>query len=208
MKGQTYLVISIVIMTVLLTGCQKASVKSSIQALNSDQKNYIKWTNDTFGSVTDSKYSRLSKRARKEMEKVWLAQIEEGPCSKHYACGYYEAINSLGAINSRKAITPLSEIAFDRREKDNRDRWMATRALGEIGDERVVPELIHLLYHYNKNTRLWAEISLVKITGQNFEDDWKAWGQWWNTQGKNPEFSPERIQWTTRKHLAYPGKKK
>ena len=83
-------------------------------------------------------------------------------------------------IKSKKAVDSLLKIAADRREKDNRDRWMATRALGIVGDESVVPELIHLVYHYNQNTRFWAQISLVRLTGKNFGRDWQKWGQWWN----------------------------
>ena len=56
------------------------------------------------------------------------------------------------------------------------DRHTACRALGMLGDSSVVPELVHLTYHYNWNTRQWAQISLVRLTGQNFGRDVAAGG--------------------------------
>jgi hypothetical protein len=67
--------------------------------------------------------------------------------------------------------------------------------LGIIGDKASVPEMIHLLYHYNSNTRWWAQISLVRLTGTNFAKDWNAWGKWWNDQNGQPPFKPEIIRW-------------
>lgn len=72
---------------------------------------------------------------------------------------------------------------------------MAIRGLGIIGDKPAVPELIHLVYHGNVNTHWWAQISLVRLTGQNFARDWKAWGEWWNKQNGQPPFNPEIIRW-------------
>ena len=92
----------------------------------------------------------------------------------------------------------MLKIATERREKDNRDRWMATRALGIIGGKSIVPELIPLLYHYNQNTRFWAQISLVRLTKVNFEADWEAWAKWWNEKMGKPKFEGPKVTWTTR----------
>jgi hypothetical protein len=43
--------------------------------------------------------------------------------------------------------------------------------------------------------RWWAQISLVRLTGQNFGQDWKVWGAWWNTQKGQPPFHPEMVRW-------------
>ena len=86
-------------------------------------------------------------------------------------------------------------MAFNLRAEDNRERWMAVRAMGVIGDRSVVPEMIHLLYHPNLDTRWWAQISLVELTGQNFGKDWNAWGKWWNSQNGQPPFNPAIIRW-------------
>ena len=72
---------------------------------------------------------------------------------------------------------------------------MAIRALGILGDKESVPDLIHLVYHGNVNTRWWAQISLVRITGKNFAKDWNAWGKWWNDQGGQPAYKAEIIRW-------------
>ena len=127
----------------------------------------------------------------REQLEARLLDTLQGPQTREY----YQAINSLGALKSQKAVSPLLEIAAERREKNCRDRWMAIRALGLIGDKRVVPELIHLVYHGNVNTRWWAQISLVQLTGENLGYDWKAWGKWWADQGGKPEFNPEFVVW-------------
>jgi len=92
----------------------------------------------------------------------------------------------------------MLRIAIDPEQKDNRARWMAVRALGILGDESVVPDLIHLVYHYHQNTRLWAQITLVRLTGVNFGYDWRQWGQWWNENKGVPLFSSEIVPWTAR----------
>jgi HEAT repeat protein len=107
------------------------------------------------------------------------------------------AINGLTVLGSRKAVPGLLKIAAQRAEKDNRDRWMAVRALGIIGDASVVPELVHLTYHYNQNTRFWAQISLVRLTGENFGRDVAAWKAWWEKQGKRPPIDAKPVVWAT-----------
>ncbi len=72
---------------------------------------------------------------------------------------------------------------------------MAIRALGIIGDKISVPELIHLVYHGNVNTRWWAQIALVQLNAQNFGNNWAAWGQWWTESGGQPAFNPDIIRW-------------
>ncbi len=168
--------------------------KAFPEVLNEAQRLYMQWTGERFSGYLDkSDYADLSDSTKAELEKGWIS-ILEGPWSRKY----YDTINCLAALKSKKAVKPLLHIAAERREKDNRDRWMAVRALGIIGDESVVPELIHLIYHYNQNTRFWAQISLARITGVNFGYDWQKWGEWWNQQGKQPPFSPEKITWTTK----------
>jgi len=48
-----------------------------------------------------------------------------------------------------------------------------------LGDPAAIPELIPLVYHFNMNTRWDAQVSLVRLTGQNFGADAKAWGEWY-----------------------------
>jgi hypothetical protein len=160
--------------------------------LNEDQRLMGQYTERKYHSFFDERtFDGWSNNERAGLERRLIDTLK-GPRSDEY----YQAINSLAALRSTKGLPALRELAFDRREKDNRDRWMSVRALGLLGDKQSVPEMIHLLYHYNVNTRWWAQISLVRLTGQNFGKDWKAWGNWWNSQNGQPPFNPEIIRWS------------
>lgn len=163
----------------------------SLALLNDDQRAIVEWTDRQFRSFFDARsFEGWSAEERANLEKRLIDALS-GPHSREY----YQAINSLAALRSTNALPKLRALAFDRAEKDNRDRWMAIRALGIIGDKSAVPELAHLVYHGNTNTRWWAQISLVRLTGQNFGKDWNAWGKWWNEQKGQPPFKPEIIRW-------------
>jgi hypothetical protein len=159
--------------------------------LNAEQKLVLEWTDRRFGSYFDARtFEGMPAQERADLEKRTLDALK-GPKNREY----YQAINTVAALRSAAGLKALREIAFDRREKDNRDRWMAVRALGMIGEESDVPELIHLVYHGNTNTRWWSQISLVRLTGQNFGNDWNAWGKWWNGRNSQPPFKPEMVRW-------------
>lgn len=159
--------------------------------LKEDQRRVLEWTDRQFRGFFEMRtFDGWPAPERANLETRLLDTLK-GPHTREY----YQAINSLGALRSQKAVAPLLAIAADRAEKDNRDRWMAIRSLDLVGDKSVVPELIHLVYHGNANTRWWAQISLVRLTGQNFGNDWKAWGNWWNAQKGQPPFKPELIRW-------------
>lgn len=169
--------------------------KTAENKLNELQRTYVEWTGNTFSSfLCKGKFDDFSPRQRLKEEKKALALLKEG---KAAGIDYYVAINALGELKSKRAVRHLLKIAADRQEKDNRDRWMATRAIGLRGNRAAVPTLIHLVYHYNQNTRMWAQISLVRLTGQNFGTDYQAWGNWWAEQGGKPKFKNKKIVWTT-----------
>ncbi len=173
-------------------GTNEANSTNFVTRLNDHQRVVLDWTDRQFRNFRDARtFAGWSEAERATLERRSLDALQ-GPQSTDY----YQAINTLGALRSTAAVPALSQIAFDRAEKDNRDRWMATRALGMIGDVSAVPSLIHLLYHPNANTRWWAQISLVRLTGQNFGGDWTAWGRWWNSQNGTPPFTPEIILWS------------
>lgn len=174
-------------------GAPTGAVSAGASArLNAEQRAVLEWTERVFRDAFDARtFDQWPEAQRSTLETRLLAALVRGP----YGEDYYRAINSLGALRSPKALAPLLALAADRGEKDNRDRWMAVRALGLIGDKKAAPELIHLLYHYNANTRWWAQISLVRLTGVNFGKDWRAWGKWWNDQGGQPAFKPELVRW-------------
>lgn len=159
--------------------------------LNDDQRRFLAWTDRQFRSFFDERrFVGWSEAERTALEARELDALS-GPHSREY----YQAINTLGALRSERALPKLREIALDRRDKNNRDRWMAIRVLGLMGDRRSIPDLIHLVYHGNVNTRWWAQISLVRLTGENFGGDWEGWGRWWNGRHGQPPYDPARIRW-------------
>jgi hypothetical protein len=160
-------------------------------ALNEDQRAVMAWTDRQFHSFFDARtFDGWSAEETRNLETKSIDALE-GPRLQEY----YQAINTLGALHSTNALPRLREIAFDRADKNNRDRWMAVRVLGLMGDRQSVPEMIHLVYHGKSNTRWWAQISLVRLTGQNFGKDWSAWGKWWNDQKSQPPYDSEVIRW-------------
>ncbi len=174
-----------------------SEIKTTVsnQLLNEDQRLMVQWTesNKRFRDLFETRSFRYwSAQDRADLENRLLETLN-GPKTSDY----YRAFDTLAVLRSARAVPALRAIAFDHREKDNRDRWLAVRALGLLGDKQSVPELIHLLYHYNLNTRWWAQISLVRLTGQNFGNDWNAWGNWWNSQNGQPPFNPEIIRWSS-----------
>ncbi|NOS72887.1 MAG: hypothetical protein HOP33_23550 [Verrucomicrobia bacterium] len=161
------------------------------QLLNDNQRAVLAWTDRQFRSFFDARsFDGWSDKERSDLE-TRLIESLKGPQTRDY----FQAINTLGAMRSTKALPALRAIAYERADKNNRDRWMAIRSLGMIGDKADVPELIHLVYHGNQNTHWWAQISLVRLTGQNFGKDWNVWGKWWNDQSGQPPFKPEIIRW-------------
>jgi hypothetical protein len=104
-------------------------------------------------------------------------------------------------LHATNALPHLRKLALEHRdtlvklEKSNRPRWMAIRALGVMGDKLAVPGMIHLLYHNNSYVRWSAQIALVRLTGQNFGSDWRAWGKWVSIQRGYPPFNPEPVRW-------------
>jgi hypothetical protein len=158
--------------------------------LNEDQRRVVQSTGRQFRNLLDARtFDDWSPTRRATLEQHALDALN-GPQATEY-----QAISRLGALRSTKAVPRLRELAFNRQEGNNRVRWLAVRALGMIGDKSVVPDMIHLLYHRNLDTRWWAQISLVDLTGQNFGKDWNAWGNWWNAQHGQPPFNPQIIRW-------------
>lgn len=165
--------------------------KAGDEQLNDDQRAVLAWTDRQFKSYFDNRtFDGWSEEERGTLERKLIDALN-GPRSTEY----YQAIGTLAALRSTKGLPRLREIAFERVDRNNRDRWMCIRALGLIGDKESVPELVHLVYHGNQNTHWWAQISLVRLTGQNFGGDWNAWGKWWNDHRGEPPYKSEIIRW-------------
>ena len=173
--------------------------------LNEDQRLVDLGNSETFFKYFESRnFAEWSPQERDALEKRELDIVQVQRETKTPRDEYYQAINTLAALRSTRALPLLRSIALTpasrtlRAERSNRARWMATRALGLIGDKSAVPELIRLTYHNQTHTRWWAQISLVRLTGQNFGSDWQAWGKWWNSQHGQPPFNPEIVQWMSK----------
>lgn len=174
-----------------VTGQGGTVKKTDAGTFNEQQQKIMEWTDRQFRGFFDNRtFEGWSAKERDELT-VRMLDALKGPRNREY----YQAINTLAALKAPGAREALRGIAYDRAEKDNRDRWMAIRALGLIGEPSDVPQLIPLVYHGNTNTRWWAQISLVRLTGQNFGSDWTKWGQWWNDQKGQPAYQPEIVKW-------------
>jgi hypothetical protein len=165
--------------------------------LNADQRTVSNYINHKFARFADERnFDSWSAGDRKSLEKRMLDTLNGPP-----ADDYFQAINTLAALHSTNALPHLRKLAFEHRdtlvklEKSNRPRWMAIRALGVMGDKLAVPGMIHLLYHNNSYVRWSAQIALVRLTGQNFGSDWRAWGKWVSSQRGYPPFNPEPVRW-------------
>jgi hypothetical protein len=165
--------------------------------LNSDQRLVLEYINLKFARFADERtFAGWTPADRASLEKRMIDTLK-GPQTDEY----YQAINTLAALHATSALPQLRKLAFEHREtivkleKSNRPRWMAIRALGVIGDKLAVPGMIHLLYHNNSYVRWSAQIALVRLTGQNFGNDWRAWGAWWSGRHGNPPFNPQVVRW-------------
>lgn len=173
------------------TSAPASAPEAWVTRLNADQREILAWTGRQFRSFFDAReFTGWTAEERLALAARSLDALK-GPRTREY----YQAINTLGALRATNALPELRAIAYDRADKDNRDRWMAVRVLGQIGEAADVPELIHLVYHGNTNTRWWAQISLVRLTDQNFGSDWNAWAKWWGETKGQPEYKPEIIRW-------------
>jgi hypothetical protein len=159
--------------------------------LTDAQRLFRDWSEETWPGLLDkSWWQSLDAPQRAAAEQQWLNDLAgEGILVRE------KAIRALTAIGSKQAVPAILKNATDREERDNSDRCEACRALGILGDQSVVPELVHLVYHYNWNTRTWAQISLVRLTGQNFGGDLAAWRKWWQSQGGKPPIAGQAVAW-------------
>jgi tRNA A-37 threonylcarbamoyl transferase component Bud32 len=163
-----------------------------MDTLNDDQHFVLDRMNERYRGTFDSRiFDDWTPGERAKLEAQALNALN-GPQKE----GFYKAICTLAAMHSTYALPAIRDIALRPSGVTGRGRWTATRALGILGDRESVPQLVHLLYHSNAEVRWWAQIVLVQLTGRNFGEDWKAWGNWWNSQNGRPPFQPDIVQWS------------
>ncbi len=159
--------------------------------LNDVQRGFRNWSEQTFPRLMDkSWWEKLNPKEKASAKSQWLKQLASKEENDRI-----QAIQALAAVGDKKTVPGLLKIAADRTVKDNADRCEAVRALGIIGDQSAIPKLVHLTYHYNSDTRLWAQISLVRLTGENFGHDVAAWKSWCDKQGGKIPISAQKIAW-------------
>jgi HEAT repeat protein len=87
-----------------------------------------------------------------------------------------QAALELGMKKSLKAVDPLIQALDD---SEARVKKNAAYALGEIKDPKAIQPLIDSLQDPYKEVIEESSKALIKITGKNFEKDFKAWDKWW-----------------------------
>ncbi|TAL05093.1 MAG: hypothetical protein EPO07_04140, partial [Verrucomicrobia bacterium] len=123
---------------VSLTADKPAAVDASLALLNDDQRAVLAWTDRQFRSFFDARtFDGWSDDERTKLERQLIDTLN-GPQTRDY----FQAINTLAALRSTNALPKLRSIAFERVDRNNRDRWMCVRALGLMSDRESVPELI------------------------------------------------------------------
>ncbi len=189
-----------------------AEISQSYAQADAEVKDFVKWTAAHFGPqglwLPETAFEELTSPERKAKLKT-VREALEGTG----ALSAYTALAEAGALRDPSLLPGLVKVAWYMQEggQDNRSKWMAVAALGRLGDKSAVPVLIPLVDHYNKNVRLWARASLVRLTGQSFGADKKAWADWANAAGAQTAITPAILEWASRqseermKSVAAPG---
>ncbi len=163
-------------------------IKAHYAKAEPEIQEYIRWTATTFGRAELWRHADAYKKLRgeeREKKVQYMIEVLAGDYGRHLCSVLADA----GSLQDERLLPGLIKAAAYHRtdqDYDCRPKWMAVSALGRQGNESAMPTLIPLVDHGNKNTRMWARASLVRLTGQNFGDDKKAWGKWWNDAGNTP----------------------
>lgn len=124
----------------------------------------------------NTRYEFASKAEKEAMVQQWITQADSDNFRKRV-----NAIAALGNVKAKAGVNTLISVA-EEPMRNNRPKWMAVRALAEIGDPRAVPPLIGLVDHGNWNTNVYARAGLAQITGVYFGKDKEKWSRWWDEQ--------------------------
>jgi beta-lactamase regulating signal transducer with metallopeptidase domain len=181
------------------TAAIDSEIAQSYAQADAEVKDFIKWTADHFGPqglcLPENAFDKLTPQEREAKIKS-VKEALEGP----EALSAYTAMAEAAVLRDPALLPCLVKVAWYMQEggQDNRIKWMAVAALGRLGDVSAVPVLLPLVDHYNKNVRLWTRASLVRLTGQNFGADKKAWVDWANAAGPQTAIAPAVLEWASR----------
>jgi peroxiredoxin len=126
-----------------------------------------------------NEYEAVSEAEKKRLVNRWIKELRGNDYEKSIEAAAY-----LGIVKATKAAKPLERRVITG-GGGGRIRWVCTRSLGQIGDKSSIPLLISLLDNRNKDTRVYARISLAEITSVYFGDDKEKWKSW--QSGKTPK---------------------
>ncbi|MHC4736309.1 MAG: redoxin family protein, partial [Planctomycetota bacterium] len=118
-----------------------------------------------------SEYETATNAEKGQLVNQWIKELRGSNNEKATGAAAY-----LGIVKAKKAVKPLEKVIAAGR--GGRIRWVCTRSLGQIGDKSSIPVLIGLLDNRNKDTRVYAKVSLAEITGVYLGDDKEKWKNW------------------------------
>jgi hypothetical protein len=118
-----------------------------------------------------SEFETATDTEKGQLVNQWIKELRGSNNEKATKAAAY-----LGIVKAKKAVKPLEDVIAAGR--GGRIRWVCTRSLGQIGDKSSIPVLIGLLDNINKDTRIYAKVSLAEITGVYLGDDKEKWKNW------------------------------
>lgn len=91
---------------------------------------------------------------------------------------------ALGEYNDQRAVPPLLK-QLRATDASVTVKGYAARALNKLGHKDGLPVLIELLRsEEGKSQRMWIGWTLRELTGKDFPNEYSAWIEWWNAEGK------------------------
>ena len=136
-----------------------------------------------------SEYETATDAEKGRLVNQWIKELQGSNNEKATKAAAY-----LGIVKAKKAVKPLENVIAAGR--GGRIRWVCTRSLGQIGDKNSIPVLIGLLDNINKDTRVYAKVSLAEITGVYLGDDkekWKNWQTYKTSESRTRSYSSDRL---------------
>jgi peroxiredoxin len=166
--------------TLFVTFSTTDKAKSSISeqkkvSLDAATKESLKTFDEFFHKLFkfSTAYKNAAKDQKESMENKWIQDLQSGNNDTATAAAAH-----LGMVRCQSAAKPI-EKAMGNSRRGGRFRWVCTRSLGEIGSKSSIPVLISLVDNQNSNTRVYARVSLWKMTGIYFGDDKEKWQAWY-----------------------------
>ena len=116
-----------------------------------------------------SGYEAASNQEKMQTVNQWIGDLQSRNNKKIADAAAY-----LGIVKANSAAKHLEKLLSSGKVR-GRARWVCTRSLGQIGSKEAIPTLINLLDSANRDTRIYARVSLAEITGVYFADDKEKW---------------------------------